>query len=61
MKYIKTDAEHKPLITGSPNGANAVEIKETKSRSFIATPNKADPFVRILDQIKIEGITLKSD
>ena len=31
MKYIKTDTEYEPKITGSPNGVYAVEIKEKKS------------------------------
>lgn len=31
MKYIKTDIEYEPKITGSPNGVYAVEIKDKKS------------------------------
>ncbi|MDO7138818.1 hypothetical protein [Algibacter lectus] len=47
MRYIKTETEYEPKITGSPNGVYTVEIKEKKS--FISKDEK-DYFNEFIDK-----------
>ncbi|MRX64714.1 hypothetical protein [Maribacter luteus] len=46
MKYIKTDTEYEPKITGSPNGVYSVEIKEKKSFKSKGERNYFNEFVK---------------